>query len=119
MFGLLPSHVASNLFADVEPFKEDYISSNILKRLLRQDIFNQLRYDEKNIDLLLYITKKPADYFIIILQGRCSVEIGRDNYKFEAGPFFTFGSEALMMGGEVLSDQHSHSVTLCATNTKK
>jgi len=54
----------------VEPFKEELISGGILKRLLKQDIFVQYKYDEKSIDTLLYIQGKPADYFIIILQGK-------------------------------------------------
>lgn len=87
--------------AAVEPFKEQYISGNILKRLLKQDIFVQLKHDEKSIDSLLYIATKPSDYFIIILQGKCSVEIGKDNYRFEAGPFYSFGAEALMVGGKI------------------
>lgn len=84
----------------MDPFKEEYISSNILKRLLKQDIYVQLKYDEKSIDSLLYIANKPADYFIIILQGKCMVEIGLDNLKFEAGPFQSFGAEALVHGGQ-------------------
>ena len=84
------------------PFKEEYISGNILKKLLKQDIFVQLKHDEKSIDSLLYIATKPADYFIIILQGKCSVEIGKDHYRFEAGPFFSFGAEALMVGGRFI-----------------
>lgn len=71
----------------------------MLKRLLKQDIYVQYKYDDKSIDNLLYIANKPADYFIIILQGRCSVEIGNDNMKFEAGPFSTFAGEALLYGG--------------------
>ena len=87
------------IFVAVEAFKEEHISSNILKRLLKQDIFVQQKFDEKSIDSLLYIAKKPADYFIIILQGKCSVEIGKDNYRFEAGPFYCFGAQALSAGG--------------------
>lgn len=61
----------------------------------------QLKYDEKSIDSLLYIATKPADYFIVLLQGKCSVQIGKDNYKFEAGPFYYFGAEALLGEGEI------------------
>lgn len=88
-------------FTAVEPFKEEHISGSILKRLLKQDICKQLKYNEKSIDSLLYIATKPADYFIIILQGKCMVEIGKDQLKFEAGPFFSFGAEALMMKGKM------------------
>lgn len=58
------------------------------------------KYDEKSIDNLLYITNKPADYFVMILQGKCLVEIGHDHLKFEAGAFYSFGAEALMYGGK-------------------
>lgn len=64
----------------------------------------QYKYDEKSIDTLLYIASKPSDYFVMILQGKCSVEIGNDHLKFEAGPFFTFGAEALIFGGRRVYD---------------
>lgn len=88
----------------MEPFKEEFISSSILKRLLKQDIYVNYKFDEKSIDNLLFITNKPADYFIIILQGKCLVEIGHDHLKFEAGAFYSFGAEALMYGGMNLLD---------------
>lgn len=38
---------------------------------------------------------KAADYFILILEGRVEVTMGRENLVFETGPFTYFGMQAL------------------------
>lgn len=39
---------------------------------------------------------KPADYFIMILEGRVQAEIGKENLVFESGPFSYFGTKSLL-----------------------
>lgn len=36
------------------------------------------------------------DYFVLILEGRVEVTVGRENLIFESGPFTYFGSQALI-----------------------
>ncbi len=38
---------------------------------------------------------KPADYFVLILEGRVEVTVGKEKLVFESGPFSHFGSHAL------------------------
>lgn len=38
---------------------------------------------------------KAADYFVLILEGRVEVIVGRENLTFESGPFTFFGTQAL------------------------
>ena len=39
---------------------------------------------------------KPVDFFVLILEGRVEVTVGRENLVFESGPFTHFGTQALM-----------------------
>ena len=43
----------------------------------------------------LYQAGKPADYFILILEGRVRVTVCKENLVFETGPFSYFGIPAL------------------------
>jgi metal transporter CNNM len=36
-----------------------------------------------------------VDYFVLVLEGRVEVTVGRENLVFEAGPFTYFGVQAL------------------------
>lgn len=46
--------------------------------------------------MYIYQTGKPVDYFVLILEGRVEVLVGRENMMFEAGPFTYFGKQALI-----------------------
>ncbi|XP_038071020.1 metal transporter CNNM2-like isoform X2 [Patiria miniata] len=84
----------------VEPFKIEMISETVLHRLLEQDIYHSARQEEgKHSPVYLYSRAKQADYFIIILQGRVEVTIGKENLVFEQGPFAFYGQHALMSPG--------------------
>ncbi|KAI5706961.1 hypothetical protein M8J75_012902 [Diaphorina citri] len=64
------------LSSSVDPFKSENISETVLMRLLKQD-------------------NKPVDYFVLILEGRAEVVVGKENLVYEAGPFSYFGCQAL------------------------
>ncbi|XP_018331048.1 metal transporter CNNM4 [Agrilus planipennis] len=87
------------LSTSVGPFKSDSISETILLRLLKQDIYHNVKKskDWRNDPLtLIYQQGKPVDYFVLILEGRVEVTVGRENLVFESGPFTFFGTQALM-----------------------
>lgn len=44
---------------------------------------------------------KPVDYFVLILEGRVEVIVGRESLMFESGPFTYFGSQALSQSAGV------------------
>ncbi|KAF9414625.1 hypothetical protein HW555_007554 [Spodoptera exigua] len=87
------------LSTSVDPFKVDHISETVLRRLLKQDVIQhiKLRGDEDKNDPKRYVFSegKPVDYFVLILEGRVEVTVGRENLVFEAGPFTYFGVQAL------------------------
>jgi ethanolamine utilization protein EutQ (cupin superfamily) len=39
---------------------------------------------------------KAIDYFVLILEGRVEVVVGKENMIFESGPFTYFGTQALI-----------------------
>ncbi|KAL4714272.1 hypothetical protein ACJJTC_009624 [Scirpophaga incertulas] len=87
------------LSTSVDPFRPELISETVLRRLLKQDVLQhiKLRGDEHKNDPKRYVFEegKPVDYFVLILEGRVEVTVGRENLVFEAGPFTYFGVQAL------------------------
>ncbi|XP_075905057.1 metal transporter CNNM1-like [Nelusetta ayraudi] len=88
------------LSTEVEPFKPAHISEKILLRLLKHpSVVQELRFDEKNKrspQHFLFQRNKPAEHFVLILQGRVEVEFGKEALKFENGAFSYFGVPAIM-----------------------
>ncbi|XP_069363767.1 unextended protein-like isoform X2 [Maniola hyperantus] len=87
------------LSTSVDPFRPDMISETVLRRLLKQDVIQHIkdRADKDKNDPKRYVFQegKPVDYFVLILEGRVEVTVGRENLVFEAGPFTYFGVQAL------------------------
>lgn len=46
--------------------------------------------------MMIYQQGKPADYFVLVLEGRVEVTVGQENLVFECGPFTYFGTQALV-----------------------
>ncbi|XP_066534706.1 metal transporter CNNM1 [Hoplias malabaricus] len=88
------------LATEVEPFKPAHLSEKILLRLIKHpSVVQEIKFDEKNKKSpkhYLYQRNKPVDYFVLILQGRVEVEIGKEGLKFENGPFTYYGMPAIM-----------------------
>lgn len=83
----------------VDAFKSDIVSETILRRLLNQDVMHQIRCKGKEKDdpsMVIYQQGKPVDYFVLILEGRVEVTVGRESLIFESGPFTYFGTQALV-----------------------
>lgn len=107
----------------VEAFKSETISPTILNRLLKQDVVFQIKCkgkDKNDPSLVIFEQGKPADYFVLILEGRVEVTVGIDGLTFECGPFTFFGSDALVqnIGGVEPKDNNNrnsvHSLNLNA-----
>ncbi|XP_058822465.1 unextended protein [Topomyia yanbarensis] len=87
------------LSTSVDAFKSDMVSETILRRLLNQDIVHhvKLKGKDKNDPSMYIISRgKPSDFFVLILEGRVEVTVGRENLVFESGSFTYFGTQALM-----------------------
>nr|CAG4646338.1 EOG090X07W1 [Macrothrix elegans] len=89
------------LSSSIEPFKSEWISESVLRRLMRHHhVIRCLRVrnadkSEGDTNTLIYQQNKPADYFVLILEGRVEVTIGKENLVFESGPFSYFGLQSL------------------------
>ncbi|XP_032796850.2 unextended protein [Daphnia magna] len=100
------------LSSSVDPFHPNWISENVLRRLVQQGPVVQFIRFNKNSNKMrvkddpdcdstlpdvnfIYQQGKPADYFVLILEGRVEVTVGKESLVFESGPFSHFGSYAL------------------------
>ncbi|XP_074092293.1 metal transporter CNNM1 [Macrotis lagotis] len=85
---------------EVEPFKSLYLSEKILIRLLKHpNVIQELKFDEKNKkapEHYLYQRNRPVDYFVLLLQGKVEVEVGKEGLRFENGAFTYYGVPAIM-----------------------
>lgn len=83
----------------MEPFKRECISENILRRLLNQDIYRHIKIKAKektDQTIFIYQQGKPVDFYVMIIEGRVEVTVGKENLIFEGGPFTHFGMQALV-----------------------
>ncbi|XP_066991893.2 unextended protein isoform X3 [Anabrus simplex] len=97
----------------IDAFKPDIISETILRRLLKQDVIYHIKVKNKEKAkhdplTIIYQQGKPVDYFVLILEGRVQVQVGRENLVFESGPFTFFGSQALTQNIGVGEALHGH-----------
>ncbi|XP_021935959.1 metal transporter CNNM4 isoform X3 [Zootermopsis nevadensis] len=89
------------LSTTVDAFKPDIISETILRRLLKQDVIYHIKVKNRekarnDPQAIIYSQGKPVDYFVLILEGRVEVMVGKENMIFESGPFTYFGTQALI-----------------------
>lgn len=94
------NYVTCYFFSAVDTFKPDVISETILRRLLKQDIIYHIKVKSRekaktDSAAIIYQQGKAVDYFVLILEGRVEVTVGKENMMFESGPFTYFGSQAL------------------------
>ncbi|KAJ0170071.1 hypothetical protein K1T71_014677 [Dendrolimus kikuchii] len=86
------------LSTSVDAFRPDTVSETVLRRLLKQDVIHHIKMKgktKKDPTTFVFQQGKPVDYFVLILEGRVEVTVGRENLVFEAGPFTYFGVQAL------------------------
>lgn len=73
-----------------------------------QDIYRHIKNKaNKKNDPLMYIFQqgKPVDFFVMIIEGRVEVTIGKESLMFEGGPFTHFGLQALVQNIGIDSPQ--------------
>ncbi|RWS13250.1 metal transporter CNNM4-like protein, partial [Dinothrombium tinctorium] len=84
------------ILTSVKEFNSVYVSNNILRRVMAQKIYFQHIPDESDRESnFLYKIGEPADYFILILEGKVRVTIGKEQLVFDCGPFNHFGASVL------------------------
>ena len=84
-------------FLEIEAFEPSKVHSSVLKKLMECNVLFEIKLDTAVNDgsHVLYRKNVPSEYFILILEGRATVSVGKDNLTFEAGPFHYFGEAVL------------------------
>lgn len=96
---------AFHFLSGIDVFSVEHVSRNVLLKLLRLDsIYCTTHGPIQSYSESIFIKGVPADYFVMILEGKTNVEVGDEGLTFEAGPFKYFGLEALK---KVLSTSES------------
>eukprot|EP00062_Callorhinchus_milii_P025341 gi/632986219/ref/XP_007910113.1/ PREDICTED: metal transporter CNNM3 [Callorhinchus milii] len=95
------------LSKEVELFSPARVSERVLLQLLRMpSVTQEVRFDENDKwapQHYLYQRNQHVNYFILVLQGRVEVEIGKEGLKFENGAFTYYGVSALAAPSSVPS----------------
>uniref|UniRef100_A0A5S6R090 CNNM transmembrane domain-containing protein n=1 Tax=Trichuris muris TaxID=70415 RepID=A0A5S6R090_TRIMR len=78
-----------------EAFSAEFISRGVFDRLMNQYVLHVHAPDQYEPMKLLYQKDLPSDAFLLILEGRATVVVGRDDMIFDAGPFHHFGYDVL------------------------
>jgi len=84
------------LTTSLPPFAPEIINGEILKKLLKLDVFRSTKNHPNSLEP---IVKKgfPCDFFVLIIEGKVDVQIGNEGYVFESGPFTSFGKQVLVL----------------------
>ena len=113
------------LTTSIEPFKSQYLAEMVLKKLLTLDIYREIKYkkkDSKHVqddeDLTIIKKGKAINFFILVIEGRVSVNIGREELMFESGPFSYFGIQTLTQVVQSMIEQHLESPSSPSFATK-
>jgi hypothetical protein len=86
------------------PFKEDFITKNILEQLIiREEHLVDIRIPSQQIDCqtndehhYIYKYGKASNSFIMLLKGKLTLEIGNDKIEYTVKPFEHFGIKSLI-----------------------
>ncbi len=98
------------LITTVKPFTHEFLTKNVLELIFKRAVFKESRRaDTKSPSEYLYTYGKGCNYFILIISGEATIEVGKEKLEFPSGPFAYFGVNALLSGCEtaeqVLQDE--------------
>ena len=89
------------LSTTVYPFTSEFLTKNVLELIFKRAIFKESRRtDPKFPREYLYKYGKGCNYFILIISGEATIEVGKEKLEFAAGPFAYFGVNGLLCGFE-------------------
>lgn len=104
----------------ISPFQEAWLSAETLKKLMTQKIYfhERIHIDEDGVPdkvVKLYEEGKKCDYFILVIEGRVKVTVGKERLVFISGPFSYFGTESLSL--DCMEFIPDYSVEIAETTT--
>ena len=87
----------------MDAFSTEHVSPHFLKRILSLDVYREVKLKRDKSGIVIdsdsvekIMTKgKPCDFFILILEGKVNVQIGKEEHQFETGPFTYYGKQVL------------------------
>ncbi|XP_018411323.1 PREDICTED: metal transporter CNNM3 [Nanorana parkeri] len=104
------------LSQEVDLFSASRMSEKALLHLLKlPGVTQEVKFDDSERlapEHYLYLRSQPVDYFVLILQGKVQVEIGKEGLKFENGAFTYYGVAALgpcLLSSNSPPSAHEHS----------
>ena len=117
------------LTTSVKAFSPEHVSRRIMQRLLNMDIYREVKLAKKRDDKsepdenegILMTKGKPCDFFILMLEGRVEIIIGKEEHKFQEGPFSCFGEQMLEQAMLIPSSPYisnSNSITVQENNAR-
>jgi len=89
------------LTTHLKPFYPENFSQTILQKLLAMDVYREVKLKSsrpgESSDNQAVIMRKgvPCDFFVLIIEGRVEVTIGKEDKTFVEGPFSFFGDQML------------------------
>merc|ERR1712013_902125 len=84
------------LTTSIRAFSPEHCSRRILQKLLSMDVYRELKLTKQ-------VKGKVCDFFVLILEGRVEITIGKEEHKFQEGPFSWFGEQMLEQALQVPS----------------
>uniref|UniRef100_A0A915K5L3 CBS domain-containing protein n=1 Tax=Romanomermis culicivorax TaxID=13658 RepID=A0A915K5L3_ROMCU len=102
------------LSTTLDAFRQEFISENVLQRLIRQNVLKKAVHESSQdtssaTGACLYTKNRECNYFLLVLEGKCSITVGESDLLFEAGPFCYFGYELLQ---KIMDDIHKRRTSL-------
>lgn len=105
------------LSTTVKPFTEDFLTKNVLELIFKKAVFKESRRTDPKLPReYLYRYGKTSNYFILILSGEATIEVGKEKLEFSAGPFAYFGVDSLLCGCECAEQMFSNEPSLSNLN---
>lgn len=93
------------LWTTVRPFTCEFLTKNVLELIFKRcSLIETKRVDRKSPPEYLYQYGRGCNYFILILAGEATIEVGKEKLEFPAGPFAYFGVNALLAGSDTADE---------------